>query len=88
MRVVPGLLFIARLSGLLADIFPDGTIARELNAKSSAPAYENETVTILVTIKSYKLVGAHYLYNFTFRITNTEGHVVISGKSSALVPVN
>jgi len=82
-RVAHGVLLTGIVSGILGTKLPGlGTVAREMDAKFSRPAFIGDTLTAEV-----ELVQKKEKYNvcvFNYRVTNQDSKVVVRGRAVVL----
>lgn len=82
-RVAHGVLLTGIVSGILGTKLPGlGTVAREMDAKFSRPAFIGDTVTAEI-----ELVEKKEKYNicvFKYKVTNQESKVIVKGRAVVL----
>ncbi|MGM0441270.1 MAG: MaoC family dehydratase [Elusimicrobiota bacterium] len=84
-RIVHGVLLTGIISGMLGTRLPGlGTIAREMSAKFSQPAYIGETVT--ATIELVKKKERLNMCIFKYKVTNEAEKIVVRGKAKVIAP--
>lgn len=82
-RVSHGVLLTGIVSGILGTKLPGlGTIAREMNAKFSGPAYIGDTLTATVELVEKK--EKINMCIFSYRIVNQDNRQVVKGKAVVL----
>ena len=82
-KVVHGVLLTGIVSGILGTRLPGlGTVAREMDAKFSRPAYVGDTVTATV-----ELIQKKEKFNmcvFSYTVLNQDGKMLVKGRAVVL----
>jgi len=82
-RVVHGVLLTGIISGMLGTKMPGlGTVAREMNAKFSRPAFIGDTITATVELVEKK--ERINMCVFNYNIVNQDNQTVVKGKAVVL----
>ncbi|MFH1415518.1 MAG: MaoC family dehydratase [Elusimicrobiota bacterium] len=82
-RVAHGVLLTGIVSGILGTKLPGlGTVAREMSAKFSNPAYIGDTVT--ATIELVEIKERINMCTFKYTVVNQDGKLVVKGKAVVL----
>ncbi len=79
-RIAHGVLLTGIVSGVLGTKFPGlGTVARQMDAKFSRPAFIGDTVT--AEIKLQKKQEKIKMCEFSYKVSNQDGKVIVRGKA-------
>ncbi len=82
-RVVHGVLLTGIVSGILGTKLPGlGTVAREMDAKFSRPAFIGDTVTATVELTEKK--ERFNICIFKYTVVNQDGKTVVRGRAVVL----
>lgn len=82
-RIVHGVLLNGIISGILGTKMPGlGTVAREMNAKFSRPAYIGDTITAVVELVEKK--ERINMCTFKYYVNNQEGKAIVKGVAVVL----
>ena len=79
-RIAHGVLLTGIVSGILGTKLPGlGTVARQMDAKFSRPAYIGDTVTATVTLKRKR--EKLKMCEFNYKVTNQKEKTIVRGKA-------
>jgi 3-hydroxybutyryl-CoA dehydratase len=82
-RIAHGVLLNGIISGILGTKMPGlGTVAREMNAKFSRPAFIGDTITAVVELVEKK--ERVNMCNFKYFVNNNEGKTIVKGNAIVL----
>jgi 3-hydroxybutyryl-CoA dehydratase len=82
-KIVHGVLLTGIISGMLGTKLPGlGTVAREMSAKFTRPAFVGDKLTAEVEVE--KKIEKLNMVILSYRVLNSSGKVVVRGKAKVL----